>query len=210
MVAYFDAIYKYCQRYTHCILWEQYLFISSRCWHNCVEVCYCGRFWKLSCCLAVDCKKRWGRMMMADQYRKVEQYSPKSSPRGARSPVVSRQDSTGTLKTTISLGKNPSIVHSGPFYLMKEPPGKPIEKDRKIRAHYVWSFNIIVLYGTQVWQVYREMSCIVFGQLFLDFAYASIKFVWALKEPLGLFHSTTGGPGNVLTDLCLSPWKLFN
>jgi mediator of RNA polymerase II transcription subunit 19 len=31
-------------------------------------------------------------------------------------------DSSGTLKTTISLGKNPSIVHSGPFYLMKEPP----------------------------------------------------------------------------------------
>lgn len=61
---------------------------------------------------------------MGDQFRsKVEQYSPKSSPRGARSPVVSRQDSTGTLKTTISLGKNPSIVHSGPFYLMKEPPG---------------------------------------------------------------------------------------
>src|SRR5690348_6490506 len=48
--------------------------------------------------------------------------SPKSSPRGSRSPVVPRQDSTGTLKTTISLGKNPSIVHSGPFYLMKEPP----------------------------------------------------------------------------------------
>ncbi|XP_033342586.1 mediator complex subunit 19 [Megalopta genalis] len=64
-------------------------------------------------------------MMMGDQFRsKVEQYSPKSSPRGARSPVVSRQDSTGTLKTTISLGKNPSIVHSGPFYLMKEPPGE--------------------------------------------------------------------------------------
>lgn len=62
-------------------------------------------------------------MMMGDQYRKMEQYSPKSSPRGARSPVVSRQDSTGTLKTTISLGKNPSIVHHGPFYLMKEPPG---------------------------------------------------------------------------------------
>lgn len=61
--------------------------------------------------------------MMSDQFRKVEQYSPKSSPRGARSPVVSRQDSSGTLKTTISLGKNPTIVHSGPFYLMKEPPG---------------------------------------------------------------------------------------
>lgn len=60
---------------------------------------------------------------MSDQFRKVEPYSPKSSPRGARSPVVSRQDSSGTLKTTISLGKNPSIVHSGPFYLMKEPPG---------------------------------------------------------------------------------------
>src|SRR5260370_326796 len=49
--------------------------------------------------------------------------SPKSSPRGNRSPVVPRQDSTGTLKTTISLGKTPSIVHHGPFYLMKEPPG---------------------------------------------------------------------------------------
>lgn len=63
-------------------------------------------------------------MMHVDQFRKMETYSPKSSPRGGRSPIVSRQDSSGTLKTTISLGKNPSIVHSGPFYLMKEPPGK--------------------------------------------------------------------------------------
>ncbi|CAG2123350.1 unnamed protein product, partial [Medioppia subpectinata] len=45
-------------------------------------------------------------------------------PRGNRSPVVPRQDSTGTLKTTISLGKTPVIVHSGPFYLMKEPPAE--------------------------------------------------------------------------------------
>lgn len=63
-------------------------------------------------------------MMHVDQFRKVDSYSPKSSPRGARSPIVSRQDSSGTLKTTISLGKNPSIVHSGPFYLIKEPPGE--------------------------------------------------------------------------------------
>lgn len=68
--------------------------------------------------------------MMGDQFRKVEQYSPKSSPRGARSPVVSRQDSSGTLKTTILLGKNPSIVPSGPFYLMKEPPGMGICQKR--------------------------------------------------------------------------------
>lgn len=57
------------------------------------------------------------------ELRRPESYSPKSSPRGSRSPVVPRQDSTGTLKTTISLGKTPAIVHSGPFYLMKEPPG---------------------------------------------------------------------------------------
>lgn len=58
-----------------------------------------------------------GMMMNSDQIRK-EPYSP------SRSPIVSsRQDSSGTLKTTIQLGKNPSIVHSGPFYLMKEPPG---------------------------------------------------------------------------------------
>lgn len=43
--------------------------------------------------------------------------SPKSSPRRI-------QDSSGTLKTKISLGKNPTIVHSGPFYLVKEPPEK--------------------------------------------------------------------------------------
>lgn len=81
---------------------------------------------------------------MGEQFRsKVEQYSPKSSPRGARSPVVSRQDSTGTLKTTISLGKNPSIVHSGPFYLMKEPPGKKniAEEERTSRINII--YNII-------------------------------------------------------------------
>lgn len=68
---------------------------------------------------------RRGRMVDAG-YResRAPAHSPKSSPRGARSPLVSRQDSSGTLKTTISLGKNPSILHSGPFYLMKEPPGK--------------------------------------------------------------------------------------
>lgn len=48
---------------------------------------------------------------------KMENFSPKSSPRRV-------QDSSGTLKTKISLGKNPTIVHSGPFYLVKEPPEK--------------------------------------------------------------------------------------
>lgn len=75
-----------------------------------------------------------GNMMHVDQFRKVETYSPKSSPRGGRSPIVSRQDSSGTLKTTISLGKNPSIVHSGPFYLMKEPPGRSF-----LFFFYFWS-----------------------------------------------------------------------
>lgn len=47
-----------------------------------------------------------------------QSFSPKSSPRRIA------QDSSGTLKTKISLGKNPTIVHSGPFYLVKEPPEK--------------------------------------------------------------------------------------
>lgn len=84
---------------------------------------------------------------MGDQFRsKVEQYSPKSSPRGARSPVVSRQDSTGTLKTTISLGKNPSILHSGPFYLMKEPPGndETVMKIKKVSFSRIFSQYIIL------------------------------------------------------------------
>ena len=67
--------------------------------------------------------------MMSDSLRRNnEQQSPpasKSSPRAARSPLVqgsNRQDTTGTLKTTIILGgKQPSILNSGPFYLIKEP-----------------------------------------------------------------------------------------
>lgn len=48
----------------------------------------------------------------------MENFSPKSSsPRRV-------QDSSGTLKTKITLGKNPSIVQSGPFYLVKETPEK--------------------------------------------------------------------------------------
>ncbi|KAL1491622.1 hypothetical protein ABEB36_012193 [Hypothenemus hampei] len=78
--------------------------------------------------------------MMGEQFRKVEQYSPKSSPRGARSPVVSRQDSSGTLKTTILLGKNPSIVPSGPFYLLKEPPGE---------SEITGATNLMAYYGLE-------------------------------------------------------------
>lgn len=81
----------------------------------------------------------YNNMMMGEQYRKMDPYSPKSSssPRGGRSPIVSRQDSSGTLKTTISLGKNPSIVHSGPFYLMKEPPGEgELTGATNLMAHY--------------------------------------------------------------------------
>ena len=63
-------------------------------------------------------------IQVADSLRRFEPNSPRSSPRGNRSPVVPRQqDSTGTLKTTISLGKTPTIVHTGPFYLHKELPG---------------------------------------------------------------------------------------
>jgi len=76
--------------------------------------------------------------MMNDMIRRPpEQYSPKSSPRGSRSPVVPRQDSTGTLKTTISLGKTPAIVHSGPFYLMKEIPSESeITGATNLMVHY--------------------------------------------------------------------------
>ncbi|GAB6025918.1 Mediator of RNA polymerase II transcription subunit 19 [Chamberlinius hualienensis] len=77
---------------------------------------------------------------MAEVIRRSEQNSPKSSPRGARSPVVPRQDSTGTLKTTISLGKNPSIVHSGPFYLMKEPPPQ---------SELTGATNLMAFYGLE-------------------------------------------------------------
>lgn len=50
-----------------------------------------------------------------------------------------RQDvsTSGTLKTKISLGKNPTIVHSGPFYLVKEPPEKSdLTGAKNLIAHY--------------------------------------------------------------------------
>jgi len=75
---------------------------------------------------------------MSDPFRnKMEKYSPNSSPRGSRSPVIPRQDSTGTLKATISLGKNPSIVHTGPFYLIKESPTESeLTGATNLMAHY--------------------------------------------------------------------------
>lgn len=57
----------------------------------------------------------------------IMQSSPRSSPRerGSRSPAYPRQDSTGTLKATISLipGKNPSVTQTGTFYLIRDTPG---------------------------------------------------------------------------------------
>ncbi|XP_067648233.1 mediator of RNA polymerase II transcription subunit 19 [Eurosta solidaginis] len=81
----------------------------------------------------------YSNMMIGDQFRKMESttYSPKSSPHGGRSPVVSRQDSSGTLKTTISLGKTPTIIQTGPFYSMKEPPGKgELTGDKDLMTEY--------------------------------------------------------------------------
>ncbi|XP_018803192.1 PREDICTED: mediator of RNA polymerase II transcription subunit 19 [Bactrocera latifrons] len=81
----------------------------------------------------------YSNMMIGDQFRKMDSttYSPKSSPHGGRSPVVSRQDSSGTLKTTISLGKTPTIIQTGPFYLWKEPPGKgELTGDKDLMTEY--------------------------------------------------------------------------
>nr|CAG4643497.1 EOG090X0DK3 [Ilyocryptus agilis] len=76
-------------------------------------------------------------IQVADSLRRFEPNSPRSSPRGNRSPVVPRQDSTGTLKTTISLGKTPTIVHTGPFYLHKElPVDADLTGATNLMAHY--------------------------------------------------------------------------
>jgi len=105
---------------------------------------------------------------MSDGMRRpVETFSPKSSPRGARSPQVSRQDSTGTLKTTISLGKTPTIVHSGPFYLMKETPP---ESER------TGAINLIVAEG-------------------LEKSYEKICLARKTKDSLSAFLSNL--PGNI-------------
>jgi len=69
-------------------------------------------------------------MLGGPDYGSRDATPPKMSPRGgipdrgSRSPAVARNEhsSTGTLKLNISLGKNPSVIHSGPFYSLKEPP----------------------------------------------------------------------------------------
>lgn len=129
--------------------------------------------------------------MMGEQFRKVEQYSPKSSPRGARSPVVSRQDSTGTLKTTISLGKNPSIVHSGPFYLMKEPPGKSVES-----AWNNWNsvafFHYIILFWSYAGESELTGATNLMAYNGLEHSYSKFSGK-KLKEQLSSFLPTLPG-----------------
>jgi len=72
-------------------------------------------------------------------------FSPKSSPRGCRSPMAApslpRHDSsTGTLKMTISAGKHPAVVNSGPltpFYLMKDQACEAgLTGSTNLMAHY--------------------------------------------------------------------------
>lgn len=89
-------------------------------------------------CLQYNMMNNFSNMMMGEQFRKMDSnYSPKSSPHGGRSPVVSRQDSSGTLKATISLGKTPTIIQTGPFYSMKEPPGKgELTGDKDLMTEY--------------------------------------------------------------------------
>ncbi|KAL3856823.1 hypothetical protein ACJMK2_011537 [Sinanodonta woodiana] len=78
---------------------------------------------------------------MNETIRRPDQISPKSSPRGSRSPAYPRTDSSGTLKTTISLGRGlPSVIHSGPFYLVKDIPEK---------AEITGSTNLMEYYGLE-------------------------------------------------------------
>lgn len=90
--------------------------------------------------------------MISDSLRRNGEQSPKSSPRAARSPLVqgsNRQDTTGTLKTTIILGgKQPSILNSGPFYLLKEPAGNltVCTMSRRVFDHFGVSFKQSLIY----------------------------------------------------------------
>ncbi|KAK7088294.1 mediator of RNA polymerase II transcription subunit 19-like [Littorina saxatilis] len=83
------------------------------------------------------------------------QTSPRSSPRdrGSRSPAYPRQDSTGTLKATISFapGKNPSVTQTGTFYLMKDTP-EPTEISASINllAHYGLEHSYNKYFGKKV------------------------------------------------------------
>ena len=86
------------------------------------------KFMCISChfCQKIFCTI-WRRLQFCVDDLCKMQTSPRSSPRerGSRSPAYPRQDSTGTLKATISLipGKNPSVTQTGTFYLTKDAPG---------------------------------------------------------------------------------------
>ncbi|XP_076031235.1 mediator of RNA polymerase II transcription subunit 19-like isoform X2 [Oratosquilla oratoria] len=92
---------------------------------------------------------------MNELARKVDpSFSPKSSPRGSRSPMANpmmRNDSTGTLKMTISAGKHPAVVHSGPFYLMKEPASEhELTGAKNLMAHYGFEHSYNKFTGKKV------------------------------------------------------------
>ncbi len=53
----------------------------------------------------------------------MDQFSPKTSPHGSRSPSVMGghgQSEGVNLKLSIALGQKPTIIQKGPFYLMRQ------------------------------------------------------------------------------------------
>ncbi|CAG2254357.1 MED19 [Mytilus edulis] len=86
---------------------------------------------------------------MNEAIRRPEQVSPKSSPRGSRSPAYPRGDSTGTLKTTISLGRVPSVIHSGPFYLVKDTGTGTHNTHSNEASEMTGSNNLMIHYGLE-------------------------------------------------------------
>lgn len=92
-----------------------------------------------------------------------------------------RQDSSGTLKTTISLGRTPAIVHSGPFYLMKEPP-EPSELTgaTNLIAHHRLSSTYTKLLGKKK----NELGSFLHSMTDVNFPFAKLDPGSTLKSLL--------------------------
>jgi len=85
----------------------------------------------------------------------------KNSPVGNRSPQVTRQDYSGTLKTTISLGKTPTIVQKGPFYLCKDLPGIVFIHNYLFSAHLILVLpraNVIIMIIIMVTNLFHFLT----------------------------------------------------
>ena len=136
--------------------------------------------------------------------------SLKTSPKGSRSPQVAnipRQDSSGTLKTTIFLGRNPTIVQKGPFYLCKDLPGSSSSGISRSLPTKEWHLLIIIIIIKAVY--HHRPTVVVVSTTIVGFrVWWCSNCPWSLLAEedhfaRAIYEIKTWKVGNLMREVCI-------